>query len=227
MTAGIGPPVGKKCGKPGDHLAEATAGIKPQLRINNGTATLEDAGDKQIPLQGGSPAGKLFGGDRHEVQLGTRTLQAVKGFGECGALIGDARHLDTTLGWSRTKEADLLFHFVKRFSQLRRLREGAGPDILEPAAMAGKLFVGDGGQLQFFFDECEIAAEGFRRTFSLPDDGFVIGKSHAGAHDENADQDGEYPAHEHRYTKRLCSTAAAMNDANSGCGSNGFDFNSG
>ena len=30
-----------------------------------------------------------------------------------------------------------------------------------------------------------------------------------------------------RYTSRLCSTAAPMNDANSGCGSNGRDFSSG
>ena len=29
------------------------------------------------------------------------------------------------------------------------------------------------------------------------------------------------------YTSRLCSTAAAMNDLNSGCGSNGRDFSSG
>jgi hypothetical protein len=30
-----------------------------------------------------------------------------------------------------------------------------------------------------------------------------------------------------RYTSRLCSTAAPMNEANSGCGSNGRDFSSG
>jgi len=29
------------------------------------------------------------------------------------------------------------------------------------------------------------------------------------------------------YTSRLCSTAAPMNDANSGCGANGRDFSSG
>src|SRR5208283_2056591 len=39
--------------------------------------------------------------------------------------------------------------------------------------------------------------------------------------------DGDAAGLEHHHTKRDCWTAAWMNEVNSGCGSNGLDFNSG
>src|ERR1700730_11025794 len=49
-------------------------------------------------------------------------------------------------------------------------------------------------------------------------------RDHACVHDiEGLTSPPQSPDH----TSRLCTTAASMNEANSGCGSNGRDFNSG